>query len=894
MIEKLNPFSYTFRIMRKLFLLILLMCCNELYAQDVTVNGVPVQLKVEHLTNPLGIDTENTRLTWQINDKRQGALQTAYQVLVATDSAILINNQADIWDTGKQASNDILISYAGKKLTPQTRYFWKIISWDQEGKAQHSAIAVFETGKMGTGNWKGAWISDHHDIHHKEAPYFRKEFRLEKEVKYARAYIAVAGLYELSLNGERVSDHRLDPMYTRFDRRTLYLTHNVTEQLQSGANAIGVVLGNGWYNHQSLAVWDFHNAPWRARPRFCLDLHIVYTDGTEETIVSERDWKTSSGPIIANSIYTGEHYDARLEQAGWNQPGFDDSKWDGIRYRSAPSENIVSQQTVPIRFIKSYTAKSVKKFNDTTYVFDMGQNMAGVTQIKAKGSEGTVLKIKHGERLYEDGRLDMSNIDVYYRGDKETDPFQTDILILSGNKEDEFTAKFNYKGFRYVEVTSDTPIELNEDNITAYFMHSDVEPVGKVQTSSNLVNDLWRITNNAYLSNLMGYPTDCPQREKNGWTGDGHLAIETAFYNFDGITVYEKWLADHRDEQQPNGVLPDIIPAGGWGYGTANGLDWTSTIAIIPWEVYMFYGDSRLLSDTYENIKRYVDYVDRISPSGLTTFGRGDWVPVKSTSNLELTSSVYFFVDATILASAAKLFGKEADFQKYQILANKIKLAINDKFLDQEKGIYASGTQTELSVPLHWGVVPEEFRAKVAANLNKKVEETDFHLDVGVLGAKALLNALKNNGYGESAYKVAVQDTYPSWGWWVVNGATTLLENWDLNAERDISDNHMMFGEIGGWFFKSLGGILPDPDQPGFKHILLKPIFPKELNQSTVSHTSPYGEIVSSWKQNKNNIIYDIQIPANSSATFYPPENIMDSEPVNLEAGTHQLILKRK
>ncbi|MCL7987446.1 glycoside hydrolase family 78 protein [Sphingobacterium sp. lm-10] len=873
------------------FFLALIPICFFTHAKSK--NGEPIELRCEHLVSPLGIDNPNPRLSWKLEDNRPGAVQTAYRILVDTDSLAVVNDRGQIWDTGKQPDDHILLTFAGEQLQPQTRYFWKVITWDKEAKASTSAVVAFETGKMGNAQWQGSWISDHHTIDHKPAPYFRKEFNLKKEIARARAYIAVAGLYELSLNGRKVGDHRLDPMYTRFDRRTLYVTHDVTTQLRSGQNALGVVLGNGWYNHQSLGVWDFHNAPWRARPTFCLDLHIVYTDGSEETIRSERDWKTSSGPITFNSIYTAEHYDARLEQPGWDSPGFDDQKWQGVRYRSFPSENIVSQQMVPIRFGRKYEPQSVEKINDSTYVFDMGQNMAGVTHVQVKGAEGTVLKIKHGERLHDDGRIDLSNIDVYYRGDKEADPFQTDILTLSGRKEDEFTAKFNYKGFRYVEISSNAPILLNAKNVTAYFMHSDVAPLGEVKTSSKLVNDLWRVTNNAYLSNLMGYPTDCPQREKNGWTGDGHLAIETALYNFEGITVYEKWIADHRDEQQPNGVLPDIIPTGGWGYGTANGLDWTSTIAIIPWQIYLFYGDSKLLADSYENIKRYVDYVERISPTGLTTFGRGDWVPVKSTSNLELTSSVYFYTDARILATAAKLFGKEQDQQKYEALSEKIKNAINSKFLNREKGIYADGTQTELSVPLFWKIVPEDMIAKVAANLNKKVEETNFHLDVGVLGAKALLDALKDNGYGATAYKVAVQDTYPSWGWWVVNGATTLLENWDLEAERDISDNHMMFGEIGGWFFKSVGGIHPDPEQPGFKHTLLRPLFPEGLEHSEVSHRSPYGNIISKWKRNKNNTVtYTVTVPANASATLHLPENAEERAPQKLLAGTHTIQVK--
>lgn len=878
----------------KLIYTLLLFFSISLSAQNK--GQIAINLKTEHLVEPLGIDNTTPRLSWRLEDSRLGAKQTAYEILVGSNKRDVANGKGDIWSLGKAISDNILVTYSGKSLTPQTRYYWKVNTWDQDGVQSSSEVSFFETGKMGQENWQGAWISDHNDIHHKPAPYFRKEFEAKKEIKSARAYIAVAGLYELSINGEKVGNHRLDPMYTRFDRRTMYVTHDVTSHLQQGKNALGVVLGNGWYNHQSVGVWDFHVAPWRARPAFCMDVYIEYTDGTKETIVSERDWKTSSGAITFNSIYTAEHYDARLEEEGWNKPNFDDSHWHGIRYRSVPSNNVASQQLVPIRNVTEYKPIKSTRIDDKTVVFDMGQNMSGVTKVKIKGEEGTIVKIKHGERLYDNGQIDMSNIDVYYRGDKENDPFQTDVLILSGKKEDEFMARFNYKGFRYVEVTTSVPMNFDASNITAYFMHSDVEPVGKVNASAPIVNDLWRITNNAYLSNLMGYPTDCPQREKNGWTGDGHLAIETALYNFDAITVYEKWLADHRDEQQPNGVLPDIIPTGGWGYGTANGLDWTSTIAIIPWEVYMFYGDSKLLKDCYNNIKSYVDYVERISEGGLTSFGRGDWVPVSVSSNLELTSSTYFYVDAQILANAAKLFGKTADYERYSALSKKIKDAINAKYLNRETGVYASGTQTEQSVPLHWGIVPDEMKAKVAFNLNEKVKESNFHLDVGVLGAKALLNALNNNGYSESAYKVAVQDTYPSWGWWAVNGATTLLENWDLDAERDISDNHMMFGEIGGWFFKSIGGILSDPQAPGFKHILLKPIFPKDLKQSDISHESPYGKIVSKWEKKGKSIKYTVVVPPNSSATLTLPEDIFikGEQKTKLDAGTHNLELRVK
>ena len=777
----------------------------------------PVNLTCDYLVAPLGVDNPAPRLSWRLEDKRQGARQTAYQIIVGEDSLSVVREKGDVWDSGKKESDQMLITYGGQKLRPFTKYYWKVSVWDKDRVASSSEVSSFETGMMGMGNWQGAWISDGRDINYKPAPYFRKVFEAKKKIRSARAYIAVAGLYELYINGQKIGNHRLDPLYTRFDRRNFYVTYDVTPQLREGRNAIGVLLGNGWYNHQSMAVWDFHRAPWRNRPAFCMDLRVTYEDGSVEVIPTERDWKSSSGALTFNSIYTAEHYDARLEQKGWSTPDFDDSKWGGVGYRAVPSQNVVSQQVQPIRAVDTIPAKTLKQIDDTTYVFDFGQNMAGVTRIKVSGESGTVVRLKHGERLYDNGRVNMSNIDVYHRPVDASDPFQTDILILSGTGEDDFCARFNYKGFRYVEVTSSKPIQLDEKSLTAYFVHSDVPQKGKLATSNPLIDRLWWATNNAYLSNLMGYPTDCPQREKNGWTGDGHFAIETALYNYDGITVYEKWLADHRDEQQPNGVLPDIIPTGGWGYGTDNGLDWTSTIAIIPWNLYMFYGDSKPLADCYENIKRYVDYVDRTSPDGLTSWGRGDWVPVKSHSTKELTSSVYFYVDTKILANAAKLFGKREDYEHYSALAEKIRKAVNDKFLNRETGVYASGVQTEQSVPLFWGVVPEDMRRKVARNLAKQVEAADFHLDVGVLGAKAILNALSENGEAETAYKLAVQDTYPSWGNWVVNGATTLLENWDLNATRDISDNHMMFGEIGGWFFKGLGGIYPDPEYPGIQ-----------------------------------------------------------------------------
>jgi alpha-L-rhamnosidase len=489
--------------------------------------------------------------------------------------------------------------------------------------------------------------------------------------------------------------------------------------------------------------------------------------------------------------------------------------------------------------------------------------------MKVAGPEGTTIRLKHVERLDGEGRADMSNIDVHYRPTDDSDPFQTDIFILSGKGEDEFMPRFNYKGFQYVEVTSDKPLDLTTENLTAYFQHSDVPKAGRIHSSNNTLNKIWEAANASYLANLFGYPTDCPQREKNGWTGDAHIAIELGLYNYEGITVYEKWLADHRDEQQPNGVLPAIIPTSGWGYHWANGPDWTSTIAIIPWNIYLFYGDSRLLELCYDNIKRYVDYIDMQYPSGITDWGLGDWVPVKSKTPKEFTSSAYYYVDVVILSKAAKLLGNETDADTYSALADKIRNAVNEKYLNRETAMYGSGLQTELSVALHWGLVPEELRAKVAANLAKRVEADNKHIDVGLLGTKTILNALSENGYPDLAWEVASQETFPSWGWWIVNGATTFYENWPLDASSDISMNHIMFGEINAWYYKALGGIFPDEQQPGYKNVILKPNFVKGLNQFEASHESPYGTIISSWKRKGKRLEYMVEVPANSTATLF-------------------------
>ncbi|MGC3943518.1 MAG: family 78 glycoside hydrolase catalytic domain [Chryseolinea sp.] len=839
-------------------MMILASCKTQVVEGPLT----PVNLQCEYMIHPLGVDTDAPRFRWKVNGE-----QGRYRVVVDEDSTKVDQGMGSAWDSGQVEGSDNLAIYSGAKLKPFTRYFWLVQVWI-DGKGYSSLVQSFETGIKDDSNWKGNWITDTNDVNVKPAGYFRKPITVARPIRAARAYVAAAGLFELSINGKKIGDHVMDPMYTRFDKTILYVTHDVTSALKEGDNVVGMLLGNGWYNHQSTAVWDFHKAHWRGRPRFCVNIRIEYEDNITETIVTDSEWKTSLSPVVFNSIYTAEHYDARREQPGWDAPGFNDQEWKTVLVVDKPAARIKSQVLHPIRHVARISAHDFKKVNDRKYIFDLGKNIAGVSELSVTGTAGTTIRLKHGEQLDSLGDVDQSNIDVHYRPTDDSDPFQTDIFILKGEGTEVFSPHFNYKGFQYVEVTSDQPLELTKGSLTGLEMHSDVPVAGHIQSSSDLINKIWAATNNSYLSNLFGYPTDCPQREKNGWTGDAHIASETGLYNFDGITIYEKWLADHRDEQRDNGVLPSIIPTAGWGYEWGNGPDWTSTIAIIPWNLYLFYGDTRPLQENYENLKRYVDHITEISPKGTTDWGLGDWVPVKSVTPKELTSSLYYYADTRILSKAAAILNKPDDAKHYEALATTIAAAINNKFLNKAEGIYGKGLQTELSAPLFWGIVPDDVKEKVINNLVKRIHSDGDHIDVGLLGTKVLLNALSENGQSELAYTLASQETYPSWGYWIKNGATSLFENWPIDAKSDISRNHIMFGEIGAWLFKSPGGIRPDASAPGFKHVLLEPHFVHALQSFEARHTGPYGEIISSWSRSGDRIHYTATVPSNSNATL--------------------------
>lgn len=813
-------------------------------------------LRCEYMNNPIGVDAVHPRLSWNLPN-----LKGNIRLLISEDSVAVARF---VYGTKLDASVAVRIyelapgtqEYAvtGFKLYPARRYYWRVFV----GK-HSSTVASFVTN-LPLNN--ASWITDGNDAAFRPLALYRRTVNVSKPIKEAFLTIASAGLHEIILNGKKVGNHCLDPMFTRFDRCVLSVMHDITGYIREGCNVVTVELGNGWYNHQSKAVWLFHEASWRNRPRFAANMLIRYEDGTEENVLTDGSWQTTESSTIFSSIYTAEHYDARLPR---------NKSWHCVTETGNPARTISSQVMHPVRRTAVYKADKIDCISDTLVVYHFPKNIAGVTRLRIRGPRGTVVRLKHGEMLYGDGRVNTENINYHYRPTDDSDPFQTDIVILSGG-DDEFAARFGYKGFQYVEVSSSLPLELSEESLVAEEMHSDVPRIGYWQSSSEYLNKLLAATQNSYLSNLFGYPTDCPQREKNGWTADAYLALEAGMAYYDVVTIYEKWMADFRDEQRPDGTLPCIIPTDKWGYDWANGVDWTSATIIIPWQIYCWYGDRQLLERHYDCMDKYVRHIGTIATDGLTDWGLGDWIPVKTKSNLCYTTSVYYYVDAVIMSKVAKLLGKTDDVIYYTRLSDYIRSAINCRFLNAGEGLYAGGTQTELSMALYWGVVPDTLRPKIAARLNERVVADGFHLDVGVHGCKALLGALSDNGYADTAYKVVCQKTYPSWGYWISQGATTLHENWKTDAVIDNSLNHIMFGEVGAWLFKSLAGITPDETAPGFRHVNVRPYFPPDLDSLEVNRETSYGKIETSWKRKGAFIEYTIKVPSAMTVDLVLPD----------------------
>ncbi len=846
---------------RRVLFTFLLMASAILAVRPALSAGGPEQpnsLKCEYLTNPLGIDVRQPRFSWALEHSERGQLQSAYQVLVATGPALLDQGKADQWDSGKVPSDDSTqVAYGGKALESGRTYYWRVRYWDKAGVASpYSATAQFELGLLTPGEWKAQWMGG--------SGLLRKDVQIASKVARARAYVTALGYYELRINGEKVGHNVLDPGWTTFEKRNLFTTYDVTSNFHQGPNAVGAMLGNGW------AVMDKRLGPPivtpYSSPALLLQIEIELEGGKHLTLASDTTWKTASGPIVSNSIYDGELYDARRELAGWDAPGFNDSSWSAAQAMKSPGGAISAQMMPPIQIIDTLVPVKLTNPQAGIYVFDLGQNISGWGQLKVRGPRGTAVRMRFSELFYDNGFINRENI---RRARAE------DTYILRGDGPEVYEPRFTYHGFRYIEVTG-FPGAPNLDSIRGRLVHTAVDPTGSFVTSNPTLNAIQKIFRWGQRTNLHSVQTDCDQRdERMGWMGDLGVTAEEAMLNFDMAAFYANTLRNIRDIQGADGTVTDTVPHK-YGERPADPA-WGTGFPQLAWFSYQQYGDKRVLEDNYEGIKHYIEFLRTRAPDNVLRYSYyGDWVGLEPAPG-EFVSAGYYYLDAQILRKMAEVLGKTADAQTYGQLEAQIKDAFNREFLNTKTHNYSNGSQSANAFALYLGVVPEDkIRGDVQWNLTKDILYAhDSHLTTGLVGVKALFPVLTRMGRSDLAYEVATQTSYPGWGYMVASGATTVWELWQNKVGPSMnSHNHPMLASLGAWFYQALGGINVDPSGAGYRRILIQPQVVRDLTSVSTTVASVRGPISCSWTHTPGAVTVDVTIPVNSEARVVIPKDI--------------------
>jgi len=807
----------------------------------------PTGLRVEYLADPIGIDVASPRFSWVLNHSERGQAQTACQILVSTAPEASAGDQ---WDSGRVASSrSVLVAYAGKALESGKSYYWKVRYWDKQNRAsEYSRTARFEMGLLKPAEWTGAWIGGGNTL--------RKEFTLSAKPVRARAYVAGVGYAELHVNGHKIGDRVLDPAWTTYDKRVLYATYDITRYLAAGANAVGVMLGEGWYHNRALK----------------LQVNIELAGGQKIAIATDTSWKATQGPILEDSVYHGEVYDARKEMPGWDRGGFNDAAWKPAASVDGPKGVLSAEMMPPIKAVDAMTPLKMTSPKPGMYVYDMGQNFSGWVQLRVKGPRGTAVKLRFSELIYDDGTLNVENL---------RKARVTDVYILRGDGEEEiYEPRFTYHGFRYVEVTG-FPGAPRMDTIRGRVVHSAVKPMGSLAFSKPILNQLQRIITWGVTSNLHSVPTDCNQRdERMGWMADAHLYGETAMLNFDMAAFYTNFLRNIRDAQKEDGSVPDTVPSTSWGRYPADPA-WGSAYPLFTWYMWEHYGDRRILEQHYDGIKAWADFLKTRSKDGVVEFVKyGDWVPIVKTDGY-LVSTFYYYYSAEIVARAAEILGKTADAQAYRALQAQIRDGFHRRFYNAERKYYGEGTQTAQALALFLDMAPKDVRGAVGGYLRNDITYYhDTHLTTGIVGTKYLLPVLTQIGGSDLAYELATQTAYPSWGYMIENGATTLWELWQNKTGPSMnSHNHPMFGSVGAWMYQALAGINADPKAGGYERIHFAPQMVRDLNWTTGTIETPRGIVVSSWSRTPETIRYEVTIPVGSDADIVLPKfNFRDVE----------------
>ena len=858
-------------------------------------------LRCEYRTNPLGIENPKPGLSWQLNSSENGQKQTAYQILVASSPDKLSEAEADVWNSGKQESGQsVHLPYGGEALEAKQRYFWQVRIWDKAGQSTAwSPVSYWEMGLMNPSGFEAKWLR-HPDFlgnaaEAKPAPYFRKDFELAKPIRSARAYVTGLGYYEMEINGSKVGSEMLAPTKTHYDQTIQYAIHDVTDHLGQGGNTVGLVLGTGWYNHFAQAAWGFNKAPWRSNPEMICQLEITYADGTSETIISDQSWTCSQGPILYDGIRNGEHYDARREMPGWSTPYFDDREWLKAVEVEGPRAKLRAQSIPPIRQMQEIKPVAVHEVRPGVYVFDLGQNIAGYSRIRVAGSAGTEITLKHGEKLFPNGTVEQTQILRFLK----TGEAQTDKYILKGKGIETWHPRFVYHGYQYVEV-SGLPVKPTLETLTGVVIHTAFERAGHFACSNPMLNRIQELMHWAFIGNYHGLPTDCPHREKVGWSGDAHLVAETGLYNYQILTSYLKWMDDFVDAQRESGLFPAIVPSSGWGYqeipnesAQNPGPQWRGAFNIMLWQLYRYSGDTSILARYYEPAKKYVNYLQGVSERNLTSHGINDHKAIITKTKGDILSAAYYYHLTDLTARMASILAKTTDHEDMTGRAVAIKKAYNKKYFNKTTGSYGHGGQTPQAISLALGLVPEAHQQAAKDQLISAISSSRNHFDVGVVGIKGIYDALGDQQQSDKIYQMVNQTSFPSYGWWIQQEANTLWQDWD----GKMSHNHIMFGSVSEWFYQSLAGINPDEEQPGFKRIHFRPEFINGLDWVSAEHQSPYGTIVSSWERQGEVVEMRVTIPANTTASLSVPEGYRGENQntrLELESGRHTLRFSRK